>query len=187
MPPRVTIAVFMKVAGCRQFDRHPGRLELAGQAEGKRGQRELGPAVGVGSVVPVLEPGIGGVERDLTERAHVDDPGRCRCGQQRHQQPGEKHRREIVDGEPELVAVRTHLPSLARRAEADPRVVHQHVKPRHLRADPGRKVPYLAERGQVGDIAPRAAAELRSKVATRAGSRPWASTCQPDPASSLAR
>jgi hypothetical protein len=42
------------------------------------------------------------------------------------------------------VAISAHLPSLARRAEADPRVVHQHVKPRHLRADPGREFPYLA-------------------------------------------
>ena len=27
-------------------------------------------------------------------------------GQQRHEQPGEQHRREIVDGEPQFVAVR---------------------------------------------------------------------------------
>ena len=62
------------------------------------------------------------------------------------------------------MAVRAHLPSLARRAEADPRVVHQHVKPRNLRADPGRKVPYLAERSQIGDITLRTAAKLRGQA-----------------------
>jgi len=41
------------------------------RSEGERRQRELGPAVGLHSVVPGLELGIGGVERDLAERAHV--------------------------------------------------------------------------------------------------------------------
>ena len=85
-------------------------------------------------------------------------------GQQRHKQPREQHRREIVDGEPQFEAVRAHLPPLARRAEADPRVVHQHIKPRHLRADQGRKFPHAAEPGQISDVAPRAAAKLGGQV-----------------------
>ncbi len=62
------------------------------------------------------------------------------------------------------MAVRAYLPSLARRAEADPRVVHQHIELRHLRADQGRKFPHVAEPGQISDVAPRTAAELRGKV-----------------------
>jgi len=84
--------------------------------------------------------------------------------QQRHEQPGEQDRREIVDGESQLVAVRADLPSPARRAEADRRVVHQHIKPRHVRLDPGRKVPHVAERGQVSDEAAGTAAQLGGKV-----------------------
>ena len=150
--------------GVQAVHRDLGRGKLAGQVEGERGQRELGPAVGVHSVVSGLELGIGGVERDLAERAHVDDPGRRRCGQQRHEQPGQQHRCEIVDGEPQFVAVRAYLPRLARRAEANPRVVDQHIEPRHLRADQGRQLPHVAERGQISDVTPRAAAKLRGKV-----------------------
>jgi len=111
----------------------------------------------------VLELGIGGVECDLADRAHVEDPGRRRRGQQRHEQPGEQDRREIVHGEPQFVAVRADLPSFARRAEADRRVVHQHIEARHFGIDPGRQVPHLAERGQVSDKATGTATQLGGK------------------------
>jgi hypothetical protein len=119
MPLWMTIAVFIKVAGCEQF---------------------------------------------TVTWAASSWPGRRRS-QQRHEQPGEQDRREIVNGEPQLVAVRADLPPFARRAEADRRVVHQHVKPRHCCRDPGRQVPHVAERGQVSSKAPDTlAAQLGAKV-----------------------
>jgi hypothetical protein len=108
----------------------------------------------------MLEAGLARVERELANRADVEDPGRRRRSQQRQEQPGEQHRRQVVDGEPELMTVRAQLPSLSRRAKADGGVVDQDVEPRRLRADLGRQVRDLAEHGQVGDKAPGAAAEL---------------------------
>ena len=60
--PRVTIAVSMRVAGCRQFAVTRAACERTRQVEGECGQRELRPAISVHPVVSVFELGIGGVD-----------------------------------------------------------------------------------------------------------------------------
>jgi hypothetical protein len=90
--------------------------------------RQLALRVGPHPVVAALEHDVVEVDGGLARRGHVHDPRRRRPPQQGQQQVGEQERRQVVDGEAKLIAVRAFLPPGPAAAGADPRVVHEDIE-----------------------------------------------------------
>ena len=131
-------------------DGHPVGVELGGQVEGEQDLRELALPVGAHPVVVLGEHHVAEVDGLLPDGGDVDDPGRRGGAQQRQQQPGQRVRRQVVDGEPQLVPVRALLPRAAPgHVAADAGVVHQHVEPRLRRDDLAGELPHPGEARQV--------------------------------------
>ena len=141
-------------------------LQLLGQVEREQDLRELALAVRAHPVVALVEHHVVEVDRHLPAGGDVHDPRRRRPAQQVEQPPGQRVAGEVVDREPELVAVRAlHPLAAAGDVAADAGVVDQDVEPRLAREHVFGQSPHLGERGQIGPVGahPVAAAQLRHR------------------------
>ena len=112
-----------------------------GQLEAEHDLGELALLVGPDAAVVVLEHEVVEVERLLTDRCDVDDPCRCGAPEQRQQLEGEQEGGQVVDGEPQFVAVGADPAGATLGfAGADSGVVDQDVEPVRRRPHVARPV-----------------------------------------------
>ena len=81
--------------------------QLLGQIKREHDLRQLALTVGLDAAVAALEHDVVEIDRCLAGGAHVYDPRRRGAGEQGHEQPRQQVAGQVIQGEPQLVAVAT--------------------------------------------------------------------------------